>query len=417
MNALNILSGISSTPPPSPPRSRTSSTSNINDARRSSRAGDATGMDAVEDDSFSLDADAMVDEKSPLVHHHDRESATSHRSLSARFWRIPKRLVNGVVATIKVVLATIAAPGRYVVACFYDDQGKLSAMVPIRKIFRSRRRKSYAQSSGLNRDAEEKDGYHEKPRLRPKSERGEISASDGFAQHSQPVEVIPTTQPESDSEKLSSIDAEDSPARNTRSKTASKDETTPARKSIRIKLHSDEGLQQRKRQRSPTVTSTDTQEDKVAAVANSLKSPSSPASATKLKYPRAPAAPRPLIPKRQPSYIFTHNTETPKKTLIIDLDETLIHSMAKGGRMSTGHMVEVKLGPISGGGVALGPQVPILYYVHERPYCHEFLRKVRQIISTPMATSMRKDSLADSHVTGVQVVQPHRVYRVSSGVC
>jgi CTD nuclear envelope phosphatase 1 len=69
--------------------------------------------------------------------------------------------------------------------------------------------------------------------------------------------------------------------------------------------------------------------------------------------------------------------EGPKKTLIIDLDETLIHSMAKGGRMSTGHMVEVRLGgPVSNSGVSLGPGVPILYFVHERPHCHEFLRKV-----------------------------------------
>lgn len=74
---------------------------------------------------------------------------------------------------------------------------------------------------------------------------------------------------------------------------------------------------------------------------------------------------------------MSYSTESPKKTLIIDLDETLIHSMAKGGRMSTGHMVEVRLGgPVSSSGVSLGPGVPILYYVHERPNCHEFLRKV-----------------------------------------
>ena len=78
---------------------------------------------------------------------------------------------------------------------------------------------------------------------------------------------------------------------------------------------------------------------------------------------------------------MTYSPDPPKKTLIIDLDETLIHSMAKGGRMSTGHMVEVKIqGPIGGNGLVLGPQVPILYYVHERPYCHDFLRKVRDLI-------------------------------------
>jgi CTD nuclear envelope phosphatase 1 len=67
----------------------------------------------------------------------------------------------------------------------------------------------------------------------------------------------------------------------------------------------------------------------------------------------------------------------------LDLDETLIHSLAKGGRMSSGHMVEVKLSmptttALSPGGpqTTLGPQHPILYYVHKRPHCDEFLRKV-----------------------------------------
>jgi len=116
----------------------------------------------------------------------------------------------------------------------------------------------------------------------------------------------------------------------------------------------------------------------VASVANALKSPSSAAASMKLtRYPRAPAPPRPLVPRRQPSYAPSYSTDAPRKTLIIDLDETLIHSMAKGGRMSTGHMVEVRLGgPVSSSGVQIGPGVPILYYVHERPGCHEFLRKV-----------------------------------------
>jgi CTD nuclear envelope phosphatase 1 len=98
------------------------------------------------------------------------------------------------------------------------------------------------------------------------------------------------------------------------------------------------------------------------------------------KYPRAPAAPRPLIPERQPSYVLPDSPSGRliQKTLILDLDETLIHSMAKGGRMSTGHMVEVKLNTMvgAGGNATLGPQHPILYYVHKRPHCDDFLRKV-----------------------------------------
>lgn len=54
-----------------------------------------------------------------------------------------------------------------------------------------------------------------------------------------------------------------------------------------------------------------------------------------------------------------------RKTLILDLDETLIHSLSKGGKMSNGHMVEVKLGTHA-----------ILYYVHKRPFCDTFLECV-----------------------------------------
>ncbi len=70
---------------------------------------------------------------------------------------------------------------------------------------------------------------------------------------------------------------------------------------------------------------------------------------------------------------------THQKTLILDLDETLIHSMSKGGRMSSGHMVEVRLNTTYvgvGGQATIGPQHPILYYVHKRPHCDDFLRRV-----------------------------------------
>ena len=54
-----------------------------------------------------------------------------------------------------------------------------------------------------------------------------------------------------------------------------------------------------------------------------------------------------------------------KKTLILDLDETLIHSLSKGGTMSGAHMIEVKLGSHA-----------ILYHVHKRPHCDHFLTTV-----------------------------------------
>lgn len=177
-------------------------------------------------------------------------------------------------------------------------------------------------------------------------------------------------------------------ARHTRSKSLqNSDEISPARRSIRIKLHNEDSVRQRKHRK---VQSTSSQSNGSGAVSTSeispatLKSPTSPAASLLMtKYPRAPAPPRPLIPRRQPSY--THqdspNGRLAQKTLILDLDETLIHSMAKGGRMSTGHMVEVKLNTFVGvgGQASLGPQHPILYYVHKRPFCDEFLRRVSSV--------------------------------------
>lgn len=102
------------------------------------------------------------------------------------------------------------------------------------------------------------------------------------------------------------------------------------RRSVRIKLHSNEDQ-----------------------LAHAIKSPTSPSASSDILNIAPPPVHRALLQKQ-------HR----KKTLVLDLDETLIHSLAKGGKMSSGHMVEVKL-----------DKHAILYYVHKRPYCDEFLRK------------------------------------------
>lgn len=122
--------------------------------------------------------------------------------------------------------------------------------------------------------------------------------------------------------------------------------------------------------RSPRLHSVSEKEELMALsrrrTADSLKSPTSPRTPsitsktphTSLPITTAKTAvqliPRPLIP-----------TKPSQKTLVLDLDETLIHSLAKGGKLGSGHMVEVKF-----------DRVPILYFVHKRPYCDLFLRKV-----------------------------------------
>lgn len=382
MNSLNILSGLTTTPPPSPPLSRSASQADLDPSGRnaetfgvdigrlSEKLGDEETAGAHEG------GDAQADEETPLLGD-DAQDAPQQASRASRVWSIPRRIAEALSHGLTVIFTAIAAPGRYVVASFYDEQGHFSAILPLRAVknlLLRRRRKSTAHASGLD-NVSEKEALEREGELRRTSKQRSPSVDSIGSSTS-----IETSDGEVDNERG------DSPARHTRSRTAAaqqRDEINPQKKSIRIKLgSSDEALRKRKAHKSADrKRSSNANPDEVAAVATALKSPSSPStnSASKLtRYPRLPAPPRPLVPRRQPSYalptFLSPETHLPaKKTLIIDLDETLIHSMAKGGRMSTGHMVEVRLttsypSALSG--------VPILYYVHERPGCHDFLRKV-----------------------------------------
>lgn len=63
-----------------------------------------------------------------------------------------------------------------------------------------------------------------------------------------------------------------------------------------------------------------------------------------------------------------HHRRLKKKTLVLDLDETLIHSLSRTPGFSQGHMVEVKF----------QNQFATLYTVLKRPFCDEFLDQVSQ---------------------------------------
>lgn len=87
-----------------------------------------------------------------------------------------------------------------------------------------------------------------------------------------------------------------------------------------------------------------------------------------LKYPRSYAPPRPLL--FNPSPTAPISTPREKKILVLDLDETLIHSMFRSvSGFPQGHMIEVKL---------QNSQFATLYNVLKRPYCDEFLEAVSQ---------------------------------------
>ncbi len=115
----------------------------------------------------------------------------------------------------------------------------------------------------------------------------------------------------------------------TRSKSLQpEEEINPARRSIRIKLHNDEALRNRKHRKTQSAvarTKSGMDGDQVAA---QLKSPTSPVTAL-TKYPRTPAPPRPLIPRRQPSYLNIEPSQKQQKTLILPVELTsLVGSIA-----------------------------------------------------------------------------------------
>ncbi|KAI9731703.1 MAG: Nuclear envelope morphology protein 1 [Cirrosporium novae-zelandiae] len=408
MNSLNIITAHvkGQTPPHSPtfPRSRSHSNSNTDahhlasSTQRSSSSSPRRISDSLKQEKGqlgenvnnsliqkekSLEIHESVDEKTPLLSEQNHAPATAPGN---SLWLLAKRLVDALAESLAWLLSAIKAPGIYLASCFKDERGNLSPFVPARRISRSflrhRGKKSTAQAVGLSAT-----NTDEKMALRNPSEHKSINRKPSFQGGSISDSSAPSIS-ESDIERRHTLapEIDTPPSYNTRSKTqkaaATTEEIAPAKKSIRIKLHSDAALKRKKQKQnsSDSLKPGDGTSSLSEAAAAALKSPSSPFSSLRLtRYPHAPAPPRPLIPRRQPSYsAATPHSRLQQKTLVIDLDETLIHSLAKGGRMSSGHMVEVKLNtPVGlGGGAVLGPQHPILYYVHKRPHCDHFLRKV-----------------------------------------
>ena len=396
---MNVLAHIGSTPPASPPRSRASSQSNIFHAQPRLRAlvqsndagaGPIASTDASEnmvaapaEGATYSQTDATsssVDEKTPLLHESEEPFPEVHKS---RRWLIPQRISDVFVGGVKLLLTPIVVMGQYLIACFHYEDGRFSLIAPVYHMSyplrRSSRKKQATKQASDSFDSQEKgrrkrrsSTVTQKVKKPPKRSPSVMSTAS----------TAITSDSEMESERPSTRDGDyDAPSRHTRSRSnasSTSEEIAPAKRQIRIKLHNDEGLRQRKAAKSAHSKGISTQVSTEAA--NALKSPTGPITSKQLtKFPRAPQPPRPLVPRRQPSYSAANTASLGphQKTLILDLDETLIHSMAKGGRYTTGHMVEVKLQqPVGAGNQIIGPQVPILYYVHKRPHCDEFLKKV-----------------------------------------
>lgn len=392
MNSLNIISARVS-PTSSPAPSRTNSLSHIGLAV--APPGGSEGV-ASPDETATRDKVATANELgdhtfeniagSTLAEHPDETSPllakTESREKGTRgsVWHVyPARIANGFINSIRWVLSTIAAPGVYLIACLYDANGNFAPLHQLKNLFGI-----YGGSAHkLAADYQGGDAWNEKettPRRGSQSARSQRALGApqrGISSGSSSSGIS------SESESDVSGWAEGS-RRHARSKSLQPaEETTPSRRSIRIKLHNDDTMRHRKHRKAQSTNTTNAPgrgNDAADELSAHLKSPTSPHGAL-TKYPKTPAPPRPLIPRRQPSYVpFEPQDPKQLKTLILDLDETLIHSMSKGGRMGSGHMVEVRLNTAytgTGGQQMLGPQHPILYYVHKRPHCDEFLRKVR----------------------------------------
>ncbi|KAI9892530.1 MAG: Nuclear envelope morphology protein 1 [Vezdaea aestivalis] len=392
MNSLKIVSArVIGTPSPSPAQSQSASYRDLTKApsrpalqtrktasdTESSEKSVLLDQEQATDDKGEAESDdvSAIDEKSPLIPSDDTPKSVDK---SSRWSLIPKRIFDALVESLRWVLSTLAAPGVFVASAFYDDRGQFSLSSPLKRICKAMARRRAARSGTRTPDSSSR---WKTNRRRKGSELSSSKRSRSLESSSSALSS--DSEGEQTEDRPAAADVE-SPAGNTRSKTndgaAASDAGPKNKRSIRIKVSSSDTQKSSRSKKSKSKQSDASSQTISPAL---LKSPtSSSTSRLMTKYPHAPAPPRPLIPRIQPSYSIPNSSQPHlvQKTLVLDLDETLIHSLAKGGRMSTGHMVEVKLNtPVGlGPAVTLAPQHPILYYVHKRPHCDEFLRRVSQ---------------------------------------
>ncbi|KAL1869434.1 hypothetical protein VTK73DRAFT_3138 [Phialemonium thermophilum] len=388
MNSLNIISArMSPGSSPVPSRSNSLTALGLSVASEKDGEGEAEPSLAVSDsDTLIAEPDEFnsekpidefipgADESTPLLAHDD---STNLGSRSSAWHLIPRRIATTFINSIRWILSTLAAPGVYLIACLCDEDGNFAPLVQLKKSFghdRGRRRKLAADYDDSMIAVDEKTGmrgatfgFGSRGTSHTRASRSSGSSSSGVSSDSE------SGQGENSGSGRSS--------KHSRSKSLQEGEViSPNRRSIKIRLHADDPSAPKTHRKTQSANPRgSTTSSGTSDISAQLKSPTSPAGAL-TKYPKTPAPPRPLVPRRQPSYLNTEPLERKQqKTLILDLDETLIHSMSKGGRMSTGHMVEVRLNTTYvgvGGQATIGPQHPILYYVHKRPHCDDFLRRV-----------------------------------------
>lgn len=358
-----ITARVSPAPSSSPTRSNSFGTLGLDippeDEKMSVESRPGTGDNDAESSSQAAEDDGIYDEKDHVSESTHLLSESKPTHLKPTDWlSLPRRIIVNFISSVRWVFAAMSSPGVYLMACFYDESGKFAPMTQLKKLF------------GVYPEHARRNAAHHPYTAGSRQRRQAPAATSVSKAASSSTSSLP-----------SETDSEDSHA--SKQKTArsislqSTEDDNNSRRSIRIKLAGDDAVRQRRHRKTASMASR--KGDAREELSAHLKSPTSPIAAL-TKYPKAPAPPRPLIPRRQPSYLNLEPSRKHLKTLILDLDETLIHSMSKGGRSSSGHMVEVRLNAASlglgGGGAGGMAQHPILYWVNKRPYCDEFLRRV-----------------------------------------
>ncbi|KAJ2904233.1 dullard-like phosphatase domain-containing protein [Zalerion maritima] len=313
-------------------------------------------------------ASDLIGEETPLLSPVN-EKAHVADTRTTLWHAIPRRIATTFIASIRWVLSALAAPGVYLWAYFCDDDGNFAPLSQLRKMFglgvKAKVPKLSVEGCDTTTDEDQSTASSSSTPASLSPARRHFSAASSSSGVSSESEIDQTAGQKRDGSSRASG------RRHSRSKSLQDtEEITPSRRSIRIKLHEGDSLRQNKHRKAASASASGSRASKGGSdglltpdISAQLKSPTSPMGAL-TKYPRTPAPPRPLIPRRQPSYI---NYEPPsregQKTLVLDLDETLIHSMSKGG---------------AGGQTTVSPQHPILYFVHKRPHCDEFLRRIHK---------------------------------------
>lgn len=218
-------------------------------------------------------------------------------------WLYPQRMSEGIFAIIGVLATPFVYTGQCLIACFYyGEDGRFSLLAPaynVAHMLTRSRRKAKTQPRRMSSTEKQKRRVSVK---KPGTRSLSIASTSTAITSDSESERHPAT------------------SRHTRSMSNASsggDEIAPARRSIRIKLHNEDALRQRKRAQAKTNAVS-------PEAAASLKSPTGPmavASKQLTKFPRTPLPPRPLVPRRQPSYSGSGQSAIGphQKTLIIDL--------------------------------------------------------------------------------------------------